>query len=258
MSSSSSVSERARKALQELGLTEYETRAYLALVERGPMTASELSEIAQVPYSKVYEILGSLEQKGFIMILHGGRPARYAAKSPATALEALRLSVEKRMKEREEIILNELMPIYEKRGEKERPDIWILRGETSIVDKVKEVASRSERELLIAAPILNKDLVDLIQPIAGMARTRGCDVRIMITSSADRELAERLANVASVRKRSQMFGGGVITDSREVVIVFAGEGESSEGLLAIWSDHPGLAKYARNYFDYLWDDASPV
>ncbi|HID04759.1 MAG TPA: TrmB family transcriptional regulator [Candidatus Caldiarchaeum subterraneum] len=258
MSRPSAVSERTRRALQELGLTEYETRAYITLVEKGPMTASELSEVAQVPYSKVYDILGSLKQKDFIIILHEGRPARYAAKSPATALEAVRLSMERRIKEREEVILSELMPIYEGRGERERPDIWILRGETSILEKIKEVATRSERELLIAAPILNKGLVDVIQPLAGMARTRGCEVRIMVTSVVDKELISRLANVASVRARGQMFGGGVIADSREVVIVFTGEGESADGLLAIWSDHPGLAKYARNYFDYLWNDASPV
>jgi sugar-specific transcriptional regulator TrmB len=52
----SAISERARKALQELGLTDYEVRAYLALVEMGPLTASELSELKLIPYSKVYEV----------------------------------------------------------------------------------------------------------------------------------------------------------------------------------------------------------
>ena len=256
MSQFTSISDRARRALQELGLTEYEIRAYVMLVEKGPMTASELSETAQVPYSKIYEILSSLKQKGFIED-HGGRPARYVAKSPATALESLHIAIERRIKGYEETVLSELMPIYERRGTRERPDIWILRGETSILEKIREVASKSESELLIAAPILTPELVDLIQPIAGSARARGCDVRIMISNTADQGLINKLVNMAPVRVRDQMFGGGVITDAREVVIVFAGE-EREGGIIAIWSDHPGLAKYARNYFDYLWNEASPA
>ena len=256
MTDQSMVSDRVRKALQELGLTEYETRTYIALVENGPMTASEISEVAQVPYSKVYEILGALDQKGFIEV-HGGRPARYVAKSPATALESIRLLMERKMKGYEELVLSELMPIYEKRGAREKPDIWILRGEESILGKLKEVAARSEHELLIAAPILTKPLIESLQPLVTAARARGCEVHVMVSKVADQKLVRRLAEVAEVRRREQMFGGGVISDSREVVIVFAEE-EGVGGFIAIWSDHPGLAKYAKNYFEYLWNDATQV
>ena len=59
------ISEDAKKVLREIGLREYETRAYLTLLERGVMTASEISEHGGVPYSKVYETLNSLERKGW-------------------------------------------------------------------------------------------------------------------------------------------------------------------------------------------------
>ncbi|MDJ0269728.1 MAG: TrmB family transcriptional regulator [Aigarchaeota archaeon] len=256
MSQQSSVRERVRKALQELGLTEYESRTYITLVENGPMTASEISEAAQVPYSKVYEVLGALDEKGFIET-HGGRPARYVPKSPATALESLRLRLEKRLRGNEETILSELMPIYEKRGAKERPDIWILRGEASIMETIRDVSTRCEQELLIAAPALNKGIVMMIQSIAGAAHTRGCQVQIMVSNTVEQSFLTKLLDVAEVRVRDQMFGGGVIADSREVVIVFSGD-DGSGLLLAIWSDHPGLAKYARNYFGYLWNDATQI
>jgi sugar-specific transcriptional regulator TrmB len=60
------ISQDARKVLRELGLTGYETRSYLALLEKGALTASQVSENAEVPYSKVYETLTSLERKGWI------------------------------------------------------------------------------------------------------------------------------------------------------------------------------------------------
>jgi sugar-specific transcriptional regulator TrmB len=52
-----SISDRAKRILRELGLTEYETRAYLSLLEKGATTASKVSEHANVPYSKNYDTL---------------------------------------------------------------------------------------------------------------------------------------------------------------------------------------------------------
>jgi len=248
------VSERVKRSLQELGLTEYETRAYVALVEAGTMTASEISEAADVPYSKVYEILGELEEKGFIES-QGGRPAKYVPKAPATALESVRLRLEKKLKEHEEIVLNELMSLYEKRGSRERPDIWILRGESSIFNKVKELAAKCENELLVAAPFLPKSLETIIHPFAASARARGCNVLIMTSNTVDQSAIRRLAEVGEVRVRGTMYGGGVVRDTQEVVIVFAEEGGT--GPLGIWSDHIGLARFAKNYFGYLWAEAAP-
>ena len=57
-----------------------------------------------------------------------------------------------------------------------------------------------------------------------------------------------------------MYGGGVIADSKDVVILLAG-GESGEGAssaLAIWADHPGLANFARDYFQFLWNSRETV
>jgi sugar-specific transcriptional regulator TrmB len=78
---SAPVSEDAKKILHEIGLTEYETKAYLTLLERGVMTASEVSEHGAVPYSKVYETLNSLEKKGWVEA-ERGRPTRYFPKHP--------------------------------------------------------------------------------------------------------------------------------------------------------------------------------
>src|SRR5438034_10965511 len=88
-----SVSEKTRRALKEFGLTEYEAKVYVSLVESGTQTASELSRTASIPYSKIYEILGNLERKGWVET-EQGRPSKYYAKAPATALEQSRIRFE--------------------------------------------------------------------------------------------------------------------------------------------------------------------
>jgi DNA-binding MarR family transcriptional regulator len=62
------VSAKVGRELKEIGLTEYECMAYLALVKYGELTAGQVSENTSIPYSKVYTVLDSLEKKGWIEI----------------------------------------------------------------------------------------------------------------------------------------------------------------------------------------------
>lgn len=58
------LSDKSRKAMEDLGLTSYEIKVYVALLESGSMNASEMSKKSSVPYSKIYDVLNSLEEKG--------------------------------------------------------------------------------------------------------------------------------------------------------------------------------------------------
>ena len=49
-----------------MGLNAYEIDTYTALLEEGEMTAMEISRKASVPYSKIYEVLNSLKEKGWV------------------------------------------------------------------------------------------------------------------------------------------------------------------------------------------------
>src|SRR5213592_3506170 len=88
-----SVSEKTRRALKDFGLTEYEVKAYVSLVESGVLAASELSRSASIPYSKIYEILGNLERKGWVET-EQGRPSKYYPKAPSTAMESSKVRFE--------------------------------------------------------------------------------------------------------------------------------------------------------------------
>lgn len=87
------VSEKTKNTLKELGLTEYETRAFVALVSSGPSTAGDLSEASGVPHSRIYDILSKLEKRGWVES-QSGRPARYRAKPPSEALRLVRIKQE--------------------------------------------------------------------------------------------------------------------------------------------------------------------
>src|ERR1700681_4204448 len=121
-----SLSEKASAALETLGLTKTEVKAYVALIKRGTMNASEVSKAARVPYSKVYESLAALHSKGWIK-RQQRRPPFYTAtpNPPGTALDETKSRYEAERQENEQLALKELMGIYENKGEQERPEIWI-------------------------------------------------------------------------------------------------------------------------------------
>lgn len=248
-----SISDHAKKILRELGLTEYETRSYLSLLEKGATTASQVSEHANVPYSKIYETLNSLEKKGWIETKRG-RPSRYYPKSPSEALNAVRLQLEDSLKSWEQTVVSELQPLYEKREIREKPDIWILRGEFNTLAKLREMLSKAKVELMIAAPKLPKALVEAVAPM--LIAFKGSEVKtlLMIGKDVEEQIIEKLMEVAEVRVRDHMFGGGVIVDGKEALLLL-GEEKSP---LVIWSDHLGLVKFAKDYFQYLWESSKDV
>ncbi len=59
-----SVNESTIAALRQFGLTLYEISTYIGLLKTGALTASVISDTANVPYSKIYDVLRSLETKG--------------------------------------------------------------------------------------------------------------------------------------------------------------------------------------------------
>ena len=247
------VSEDAKKVLHQVGLTEYETRAYLILLKQGVMTASEISEHGKIPYSKVYETLNSLEKKGWLEA-EKGRPRRYFPKAPTESLEAARLRLEDMVNGWKNVVMGELQPLYEKRELMEKPDIWILRGEFSIMAKLKEMLEIAKSELLIAVPTFAKPFID--SSVSALTHIRDAAVGVKIMVAGDWS-EEELAMLGDARLRDNLFGGGVIADGKEALL-FLGEADtkrSYSGLLVIWSNHIGLVKFAREYFQLLWDTA---
>src|SRR3990167_2105163 len=67
----------------------YEVKVWTALLSRGVSTAGELSNISDVPRSRTYDILESLEKKGFI-VMKLGKPIKFVALKPEEVIERVK------------------------------------------------------------------------------------------------------------------------------------------------------------------------
>jgi len=246
-----SLTEKAGAALEALGLTKAEVRAYVALIEKGTMNASEISRAARIPYSKVYEALEDLHAKGWIEEQHS-RPILYTAKAPETAIEEMNTRYEAERKEKEMLALKELTGIYENKGEQERPEIWILRGTGQILSQLRSLVLDCRNEMLIALPSALAPYAEEIVALLMALKEKGVKIEMLTGEDLDKDALALLSTVAEVRKRNTLYGGGVIADSKQVVLLLGG-GETESSALAIWADHVGLAGFAKDYFQMLWN-----
>lgn len=88
---------------QRFKLNIYEIKIWTSLLSKGIAAASELAEISGVPRSRCYDVLESLEKKGFI-IMNIGKPIKYIAVQPDAVMERVKKGVEEEAKQQIESI----------------------------------------------------------------------------------------------------------------------------------------------------------
>ena len=86
------LQKNAINQLRDFGLNTYESKLWTALLARGVATAGELSDITTVPRSRTYDILESLEKKGFI-IMKLGKPIKYLTIDPESVLDRVKKKI---------------------------------------------------------------------------------------------------------------------------------------------------------------------
>ena len=139
--------------LAELGLTTYEAKVYLALVRREVSSAADVARLAGIPRQRIYDVLASLVQRG-LASERPGKPTRYAAVSPAFAIERLVIArreeldrIERSGKE----LIDQLEPEFAA-GRKERDPldyIEVLRDRAAINERFVELQAGIRDEILV-------------------------------------------------------------------------------------------------------------
>jgi HTH-type transcriptional regulator, sugar sensing transcriptional regulator len=245
-----SISEKARDTLREMGLNAYEIDTYIALLEGGQMTAMEISREATVPYSKIYEVLNVLKQKGWVKSSES-RPSKYYPVPPMEAAVFTKIRFEDKYQSWETAISEELQPLYENRELFERPDMLILRGQQAVLTKLAEVLTKATKEIMIAAPEFARIIIASADSSMSVLK-KTVNVKFMGAGKSEKWIfLKKFLGPNTLRVRDHMFGGGVIADSKEAML-FLGEDKPS---LVIWSNHVGLVSFAREYFQFLWDSS---
>ncbi len=227
------ASTKVMDSLKAIGLNLYERRIWVALLARGASTAGELSEIANVPRSRAYDILQSLAEKGLV-IVQSGKPLRFIAVNPEEALEGLKKFQEEKIREFNERIdeiknsevMKELNQLYAKGLKIVEPAelSGAIKGVRLLRKYLDSIFSKASKRIeLVLTP---EGLIDIYSThfnLLKQAKERGVEIRILTHYNPKiKEVLKALSGVAKIRfidtSKTPISGRFVIIDENEVLL----------------------------------------
>ncbi len=231
------------EALEKLGLTEYESRAYTKLVEHGHLSAKEASKLTGIPYSKIYTTLISLVDKGWVSVKEG-RPKKYRPIDPSFASELAFKNQTQALTDASKTISDTLQSLYSEDTVAGKSEIWSIRGHANALRKLREIISSSNHEIFCL--LMNPEDGDIIQ-ISTMiqeAKERGCKVLAYYKKSPEKEVNPFIKNLMIVWKSShKITGRGIFLFADSKIIFLSSLDEKS---VTLWSNDLSLAEVVRN------------
>lgn len=129
--------EEAVEVLQQLGLKEYEARCFVGLSRLHSGTAKQLSEMTEVPRTRVYDAIRMLEAQGLVEIQHSS-PQQFRAVPLEEATETLRDQYEARV-DRLHGALDTVEVIDADDDESPVQEVWAMTGQDAIENRTNEL-----------------------------------------------------------------------------------------------------------------------
>ncbi len=230
-----------------IGISRYEAAVYITLVRCGPLTAKEISDVSGVPYSKVYSVLNSLIRKGLV-VQENSRPRKYLARHPREVYARI-VNMLEDVRDRIERYVNVLESLYARAYSDvaSRSFINMYYTRSAVIKSCIEaiMTGYSSAFLYIAAPFpifLEHDLISSVGEVSKRTTTKVLTVKEFYDS-----LRRALPPRVELRAKDRLFGGGVITEKRIVLVVSQG-GE----YLAMESSHEYIIDIGKVYFEYVF------
>ncbi|MBI2543040.1 MAG: hypothetical protein HYW24_02550 [Candidatus Aenigmarchaeota archaeon] len=267
-------SHKVLDALKGIGLNLYERKLWVALLAKGTSTAGELSEIANVPRSRSYDILQSLAEKGFV-IVQPAKPLKYVAIQPSEAIDRAKNKLEENMQltiqRMEELksspAMKELNEIHNKGLDIITPEemTGALKGKTSVSQQLSSMFKVANKRISIVTTqeglneIYSSHFNDLKKAV-----DRGVKVQIA-TSGIDKsmEAVRGLDGIAEVRQLNQkvvpIAGRFAVVDSKEMVLSLTDHKVHDTQHMALWSkSEHATANLMEPLFRMVWDNSKRV
>ena len=269
------ASQATLDALKRIGLNLYERRIWVALLAKGVASAGELSEMANVPRSRCYDILESLAEKGFA-VMQPGKPLKFVAVPPEEAFERLKKKIEEEMRMmqaridevKKSQVMKELKEIHQKGLKTIRPEemTGTIKGRVSLYNQLETMFKTASKKIdIIAAPETVGEIFSRHLDLLRKAKERGVKIKIAAAASEKNlDMLKALAEVADVRmvdrKSLPVYGNMVLVDEKELLFGLT-DPKSTHALqdMAFWSkSEHATSNLMEPLFQLIWSNSKPL
>lgn len=159
--------EEAVEVLQQLDLKEYEARCFVGLSRVRSGTAKQLSEMTEVPRTRVYDAIRMLEAQGLVEIQHSS-PQQFRAVPLEEAVETLRDQYETRV-ERLHNALDTVEVIDADEDESPVQQVWSMSGRDAIENRTNDLIREADNEVVLVVgdeSLLTEELIGTLNEVS--------------------------------------------------------------------------------------------
>ena len=253
------------KLRHHFSLNLYEVRLWTALLSRGVSTAGELSDIANVPRSRSYDVLESLEKKGFV-IQKFGKPIKYMAIAPEEVIDRVKKHMKSVADEKlgrlDEVrigeIMGELNLLHDQGIELIDPtDLsGSLKGRHNLYNHLDMMVKNAKENITIMT-----SSEGLIRKLEGLknslqkAKERGVEIKIAAPlDDNNKKLLENFKDIAEIR-HTESKARFLITDANQLTFMVTDDKQVHPSYdIGIWVKTPMFASALQGLFDTAWDN----
>ncbi len=233
--------------LGRLGLNQYESKLYSALLTVGSASASDLSELAGIPRPRAYDVLTGLEKMGFVQT-QPGRPTKFKAVKVDEAFE----NVKKRKTTDFHKDIEEMDRLSKELKQKVKSDIpqettdasdyvWVLKDRANIYSKLESLINNAKGDIVIATS--NEGLrrkLGMYEDILKKAKSRGTKIKFVVPSNDEHsKRASRIGEVV-IKNHGQR---AVVADDHALLFLTPENDEKAD--VVTWIKSPYFAENLR-------------
>ncbi|HTP54578.1 MAG TPA: helix-turn-helix domain-containing protein [Thermoplasmata archaeon] len=226
---------RATGVLGKVGLTQYEARAYIALVARGVGDAATLAAAAGIPRTSAYKVLEALAAKGYASPT-GGKPILFRPTAPLEVAETLKGNIQE--------VFDQLALLHRAVAEHGEPQlVYLLSEREKVVAKIGEMLDGSRETYILTTPQV-ADLRDELGKKVAHAVKRG--VRVTFVTAPLQRVPEGVEYVP----RENLLATEVLADGEHALL-------AAPGLDACgFTDNPILIAHLKQFLEVILEKGS--
>jgi HTH-type transcriptional regulator, sugar sensing transcriptional regulator len=253
-----------KKLRSAFDLNIYEVKVWTALLSRGVAAAGELADISGVPRSRSYDVLESLEKKGFI-IMKLGKPIKYIAVKPEEILKRVKKKIQTdaddNLKSLEKVkdtnTYQEIELLYNQGIDKVEPaDLsGMLKGRKNLYDHIKTIIQNAESSVCIMTT--EKGLVrkiDLLKSAIKKIKGKGVKVKIAAPIKELSFIPKDLRELVEVRVADKESKARfILVDGKELIFMLSDDQEVHEAYdMGVWVNTPFFTNALEGMFQLTW------
>ena len=234
----------------------YETKVWLALLAKGIASAGEIAEISRVPRSRTYDVLESLEKKGFA-IIKLGKPVKYIGIKPHLILEKLKNNVRSDAEERIVSLANlknteefsKLEALYKEGLSPIKKEDYsaALKGKSNIANYLREILQNASKEVIICtnADDVNSKLKLFQQTIENLDKE---NIKVRIALFGDERIIKKISETLKLKiKKIDVDAKFFIVDRKEILFYISKDKNQDD--IAVWINSEFFAQAFAVLFD---------